>query len=183
MNKAVFLDRDGTINIEKNYLYRVEDFEFVSGAPEAIKMLNDAGYLVIVVTNQAGIARGYYTEQDMHKLHRHIDQELKKYDAHIDAYYYCPHHPIHGIGKYKMECGCRKPNSGMLEVAIKEFDIDVSKSYMIGDKITDILAGRKNQIKGILVRTGHVISESELKNHYDIRENLLEVVECDIVYK
>lgn len=151
MNKAVFLDRDGTINVEKNYLYQIEDFEFIPGVPEAIKMLNDAGYLVIVVTNQAGIARGYYTEEDMYKLHRHIDEELKKYNAHIDAYYFCPHHPLHGIGKYKQDCNCRKPKSGMLEEAIKDFNIDVTKSYIIGDKEWDIEAGKKLGIKGFRV--------------------------------
>lgn len=158
MNKAVFLDRDGTINIEKNYLYKIEDFEFIPGVPEAIKMLNEAGYLVIVVTNQAGIARGYYTEEDMHKLHRHIDKELERYGAHIDAYYYCPHHPVHGIGKYKKSCKCRKPNSGMLEAAIKEFNIDVHKSYMIGDKPWDVDAGRNIGVKSFQIK------EYEVKN-------------------
>lgn len=153
MNKAVFLDRDGTINIEKNYLYRIEDFEFIDGVPEAIKLLNDAGYLVIVVTNQAGIGRGYYTEEDMNILHRYIDKQLKKYGAHIDAYYYCPHHPEYGIGEYKKECDCRKPRSGMLEKAIKDFNIDINNSYIIGDKIWDMQAGRNIGIKGFQVIT------------------------------
>ncbi|WP_054741953.1 D-glycero-alpha-D-manno-heptose-1,7-bisphosphate 7-phosphatase [Cellulosilyticum ruminicola] len=151
MNKAVFLDRDGTINVEKNYLYKIEDFEFIQGVPEAIKLLNDAGYLVIVITNQAGIARGYYTEEDMHKLHRYINQELIKYGAHIDAYYFCPHHPVHGIGEYKKDCNCRKPKTGMLEAAIKDFDIDVSKSYMFGDKEWDVEAGERMGVLGFRV--------------------------------
>ena len=172
MNKAVFLDRDGTINIEKNYLYRIEDFEFIPGVPEAIKMLNDAGYLVIVVTNQAGIARGYYTEEDMHKLHRHIDEELKKYDAHIDAYYFCPHHPIYGIGEYKQECHCRKPKDGMLQKAIEEYSINVSESYIIGDKVSDVLAGNKCSITGILVRSGHSIGDEYRNSNYLIQDDL-----------
>lgn len=141
MNKAVFFDRDGTINIEKNYLYKVEDFEFIKGIPEIIKEYNDKGYKVIVVTNQAGIARGYYTEEDMHKLHNYIDNELRKYGAHIDAYYFCPHHPTEGKGKYKVNCNCRKPKTGMLEMAIKDFNIDVTESILYGDKPWDIEAG------------------------------------------
>lgn len=167
MRKAVFLDRDGTINIEKNYLYKIEEFEFIEGVPEAIKLLNDAGYLVIVVTNQAGIGRGYYTEKDMHRLHNHIDEELKKYGAHIDAYYYCPHHPQYGIGEYKCECNCRKPKSGMLEKAIRDFDIDVNNSYIIGDKVWDIQAGRNIGVKGFQVitdETSGIIKELILEN-------------------
>ncbi|MBN1075620.1 HAD family hydrolase [Clostridium botulinum] len=151
MNKAVFLDRDGTINIEKNYLYKIEAFEFIEGVPEAIKMLNDAGYLVIVVTNQAGIARGYYTEEDMYRLHEHINDELKKYDAHIDEFYFCPHHPECGIGKYKLDCNCRKPKSGMLEEAIKKYNIDKNRSYIIGDKDWDVESGENIGIKGYKV--------------------------------
>lgn len=143
MKKAVFFDRDGTINVEKNYLYKPEDFEFILGVPELIKSYNDRNYLVIVVTNQAGIARGYYTEEDMHHLHRYINEQLKSYGAHIDAFYFCPHHPTYGIGKYKMDCNCRKPKTGMLEQAIKDFDIDQKRSIMIGDKPWDIEAGKK----------------------------------------
>ena len=107
--KTVFLDRDGTINVEKNYLYRPEEFEFIPKAPEAIAMLNQAGYQVIVISNQAGVARGYYTENDVETLHNYVNEQLKKWNAHIDAFYYCPHHPDAGIGKYKVKCHCRKP--------------------------------------------------------------------------
>lgn len=138
MNKAAFFDRDGTINVEVNYLHKIEDFRFIEGIPELIKKYNDEGYIVIVVTNQAGIARGYYTENEMHKLHRHINQELEKIGAHIDAFYFCPHHPdITG------ECNCRKPATGMLEQAIMDFDIDVTQSILYGDKPWDIEAGEK----------------------------------------
>ncbi|SKC35006.1 D-alpha,beta-D-heptose 1,7-bisphosphate phosphatase [[Eubacterium] yurii] len=138
MNKAAFFDRDGTINVEKNYLYKVGDFEFIEGIPELIKKYNDEGYIVIVVTNQAGIARGYYTEEDMNILHRYINEQLAKIGAHIDAFYFCPHHPdITG------ECNCRKPKTGMLEKAIKDWDIDVSQSILYGDKPWDIEAGKK----------------------------------------
>lgn len=146
MNKAAFFDRDGTINVEKNYLYKIEDFEFIEGVPELIKKYCDEGYLIIVVTNQAGIARGYYTEEDMHKLHEYINERLKMYGAHIDAFYFCPHHPdITG------ECDCRKPNTGMIEQAIKDYNIDVRQSVLYGDKVWDIEAGEKCGIRGILV--------------------------------
>ncbi|WP_455089430.1 D-glycero-alpha-D-manno-heptose-1,7-bisphosphate 7-phosphatase [Peptoanaerobacter stomatis] len=146
MNKAAFFDRDGTINIEKNYLYKVEDFEFIKGIPELIKKYNDEGYVVIVVTNQAGIARGYYTEEDMNILHRYINEQLAKIGAHIDAFYFCPHHPdITG------ECNCRKPKTGMLEKAIKEWNIDVTQSILYGDKPWDIEAGEKCGIRSIYV--------------------------------
>lgn len=147
MNKAVFLDRDGTINKDINYLYRIEDFEFLDGVPEAIRKMNEAGYLVLVVTNQAGIARGYYTAEDVHKLHRHIDEQLAQYGAHIDAWYYCPHHPdITG------PCNCRKPKPGMIEQAIKDFNIDTSNSILIGDQPSDIEAGESCGIKSYYVQ-------------------------------
>ena len=146
MNKAAFFDRDGTINIEKNYLYKVDDFEFIKGIPELIKKYNDEGYVVIVVTNQAGIARGYYTEEDMNILHRYINEQLAKIGAHIDAFYFCPHHPdITG------ECNCRKPKTGMLEKAIQEWNIDVNQSILYGDKPWDIEAGEKCGIRSIYV--------------------------------
>lgn len=147
MNKAVFLDRDGTINVDKGYVYKIDDFEFISGTIEAIKKLNDNGYLVIVVTNQSGVARGYYTEEDIHKLHVYINRELQKYGAHIDKYYYCPHHPDYGNELYKKQCDCRKPKTGMIDQAIKDFNIDRKKSFMIGNKISDIQAGLSAKLK------------------------------------
>lgn len=155
MKKAVFLDRDGTINVEKNYLYRPEDFEFITNAPEAIALLNRHDYLVIVVSNQAGVARGYYGEDDVRALHCYLNEELKQYGAHIDAFYYCPHHPEAGIGKYKVQCHCRKPETGMLEQACRDFPIDATASWMIGDNRGDILAGNRFGLKTVLVKTGY----------------------------
>lgn len=166
MNRAVFLDRDGTINVEKNYLYRIEDFEFIDGVPQAIKILNDNDYRVIVITNQAGVARGYYKENDVKKLHKYIQDQLKKYGAHIDAFYYCPHHPVNGIGKYKIECNCRKPKDGLFKKAIKDFNIDVSKSYIVGDKISDLIPGKSNNIKSFLVMTGYGKQEALYKKDF-----------------
>ena len=151
MNKAIFLDRDGTINIEKNYLYKKEEFEFIAGMPKAIKKWNDLGYLVLVITNQAGIARGFYEEVDVDILHKHINRCLKKVSAHIDGFYFCPHHPTEGIGKYKVECNCRKPNTGLLEKAIKDFNVDISKSYLFGNKGSDIEAGNRIGVQTFLV--------------------------------
>jgi len=153
LNKAIFLDRDGTINIDKDHLYKVEDFEFIDGVPEQIAKWNKLGYLVIVVTNQAGVAKGLYTEDDVKILHEYINKELVKYEAHIDAFYYCPHHPDGKIEKYKLNCNCRKPKTGMLEQAIEDFDIDVNKSFLFGDKEWDVQAGEKMGIKSILVET------------------------------
>ena len=153
--KTVFLDRDGTINVEKNYLYRPEEFEFIPKVPEAIARLNNAGYQVIVVSNQAGVARGYYSEDDVIKLHQYVNEQLSKYKAHIDGFYYCPHHPDAGIGKYKMKCHCRKPETGLFEKACEDFDVNIEDSWMIGDNIGDIKAGNNFHLKTILVRTGY----------------------------
>ena len=153
--KTVFLDRDGTINVEKNYLYRPEEFEFIPKVPEAIVRLNNAGYQVIVVSNQAGVARGYYSEDDVIKLHQYVNEQLSKYKAHIDGFYYCPHHPDAGIGKYKMKWHCRKPETGLFEKACEDFDVDIEDSWMIGDNIGDIKAGNNFHLKTILVRTGY----------------------------
>lgn len=154
MKRAVFLDRDGTINIEKEYLYQAEDFEFIPGAAEAIRLLNLAGIMVVVVTNQSGVARGFYTEDDVENLHRHIDRELERYGARVDLWLYCPHHPA-GRGSYALPCNCRKPLPGMLQEAAARHDIDLEGSTMIGDKLADIEAGMAAGCRTVLVRTGY----------------------------
>lgn len=146
MNKAAFFDRDGTINVDNGHVYKIEDFEFIKGIPEFIKKKNDEGYIVIVVTNQAGIAKGMYREEDMHILHKHINEELALIGGHIDAFYFCPHHP-----DYTGSCNCRKPKTGMIEKAITDWDIDVTQSVLYGDKASDIECGEKCGIKSILV--------------------------------
>ncbi len=135
MKKALFLDRDGVINIEKDYLYKVEDFEFIDGIFELCKYYQDLGYLIIVVTNQSGIARNFYNESDFDILIRWMINEFNKKNIMITHVYYCPHHPdITG------NCECRKPEPGMFIKAKRDFDIDLSHSVMIGDNERDILA-------------------------------------------
>ena len=146
MNKALFLDRDGTINIDTGHLYRIEDFKFIDGVQDLIKKYNDKNYKVIVITNQSGIARKYYTEEDVHRLHAYINEELKKIGAHIDAFYFCPHHPDF-IG----ECDCRKPKPKMILQAAKDLNIDLKKSILIGDKEIDIQAGINAGIRRIVL--------------------------------
>ena len=158
MKRAVFLDRDGTINQEKEYLYRIEDFEFIPGAPEAIRLLNEAGFSVVVVTNQSGVGRGYYGEEDVTLLHRHIARELAQAGARVDAWFYCPHHPV-GRGSYSLPCACRKPLPGMLRDAAQRYDIDLAGSVMIGDKLADIEAGLAAGCRPILVRSGYGATE------------------------
>lgn len=159
VRRAVFLDRDGTINIEKDYLHRIEDFEFIPGVPGAIKRLNDAGFLVIVVTNQSGVARGYYDERAVEILHEHIQRLLAEHGARIDVFYLCPHHPIEGLGDYRVDCECRKGSPGMLLRAACEHDINFCLSYMIGDKLADIEAGVAAGCTPILVRTGYGVKD------------------------
>ncbi|WP_321329320.1 D-glycero-beta-D-manno-heptose 1,7-bisphosphate 7-phosphatase [uncultured Ilyobacter sp.] len=155
MRKCVFLDRDGNINIEKDYLYKVEDFEFEPGALEAIKIFKELGYLVVVVTNQSGVARGYYTEEDVQNLHSFLQKKSLEAGGGVDAFYYCPHHPEKGIGVYNKKCDCRKPGPGMFLEAKQDLDIDFNKSLVVGDKLSDVNAGENLGMRGILVRTGH----------------------------
>lgn len=165
MEPVVFLDRDGTLNEEVNYLYKTEDLKLLPGVCEAVKLLNDNGYKVVVVTNQAGVARGYYKEEDVEHLHRYLNSLLAKKGAHIDHFFYCPHHPEHGIGEYKKVCRCRKPDTGMFEMAEAYCRVDKERSFMIGDKLIDVEAGHNYGIRGILVGTGYGSSI-----HRDIEE-------------
>ncbi|MEZ4485279.1 MAG: D-glycero-beta-D-manno-heptose 1,7-bisphosphate 7-phosphatase [Syntrophotaleaceae bacterium] len=152
---AVFLDRDGTINVEKNYLHRIEDFEFIPGVPDAIRQLNQAGYLVLVVTNQSGVARGYVSLAEVDALHRHMVQCLAEYGARIDGFYVCPHHPTAGQGALRRDCSCRKGQPGLLLQAADAHGVDLGRSYMIGDKAADMEAGLQAGCSPLLVLTGY----------------------------
>ena len=151
MNKAVFLDRDGTINVEKNYLHKIEDFEFLPGVIEGLSLLNNAGYKLIIVTNQSGIGRGYYTENDFVTLNNWMLDELKSHGIIISKVYYCPHLPDAKVEKYRMDCECRKPKLGMYNQAIRDFDIDLSQSFVIGDKIRDCAICEQTDCRGFLI--------------------------------
>nr|WP_314387877.1 D-glycero-beta-D-manno-heptose 1,7-bisphosphate 7-phosphatase [uncultured Fusobacterium sp.] len=173
MKKAIFLDRDGTINVEKDYIYKSEDLVFEEGTIEALKTFKNLGYILIVVSNQSGIARGYFTEEDLNIFNNNMNEILKKNGVEITEFYCCPHHPD-GIGEYKKVCECRKPDNKMIEDAIKKYNIDREKSYMIGDKTSDIGAGIKSNLKTVLVKTGYGLKDMEKidKNETLVCENL-----------
>ena len=173
MKKAIFLDRDGTINVEKDYIYKSEDLVFEEGTIEALKTFKNLGYILIVVSNQSGIARGYFTEEDLNIFNNNMNEILKKNGVEITEFYCCPHHPD-GIGEYKKICECRKPNNKMIEDAIKKYNIAREKSYMIGDKTSDIGAGLKSNLKTVLVKTGYGLKDMEKidKNETLVCENL-----------
>jgi D-glycero-D-manno-heptose 1,7-bisphosphate phosphatase len=160
---AVFLDRDGTINEEVNYLGDPALLKLTPGAAKAIHLLNAHKIPVIVITNQAGIARGYFNEAQMHSVHHALDLMLVADNAKIDAYYFCPHHPTAGIGEYKTNCACRKPEPGMLHQAAQDLNLDLSKSYLVGDKLTDIQAGNLAGCQTVLVETGYGKAESKVQ--------------------
>lgn len=173
MKKAIFLDRDGTINVEKDYIYKSEDLVFEEGTIEALKTFKNLGYILIVISNQSGIARGYFTEEDLNIFNNNMNEILKRNGIEITEFYCCPHHPD-GIGEYKKVCECRKPNNKMIEDAIKKYNIAREKSYMIGDKTSDIGAGLKSNLKTVLVKTGYGLKDMEKidKNETLVCENL-----------
>lgn len=159
--KAVFLDRDGTINVEVQYLNKVEEFQFIPGVPYALKRLKDAGLLLVVVTNQSGIGRGIYDEAALQRVHDHMQRELAAFGVEIDACYFCPHHPEHAAGEYLQDCSCRKPLPGMLRQAAETLDIDLASSYMVGDKLIDVEVGINAGCTPIMVLTGYGSSHVE----------------------
>jgi len=169
MNKALFLDRDGVINKEKNYLYKIDDFEFIDGVFETCRYFQEIGYLIFVITNQAGIARAKYTENDFNILNKWMIEKFSKENIKIIEVYHCPHHP-----DYSKECDCRKPKPKMILDAKKKFNIDLKKSILVGDKNTDIEAGINASVgTNYLVSTGHKISEN--KFNVKILNNLIEL--------
>jgi D-glycero-D-manno-heptose 1,7-bisphosphate phosphatase len=177
MNKAVFLDRDGTINSDKNYLYKIEDFEFTYKAVEALALLQKYGYKLVIVTNQSGVARGYYTEEDVVLLHEWLKEYLIGKGIHIDGIYYCPHHPEGTVRKYACSCDCRKPAPGLYYKAIHDLDIDTQASFAVGDSLRDLEICKLTDIKGILISRGDSNlnrGENGSMPDYDIASNLYE---------
>lgn len=153
---ALFLDRDGVLIEEVEYLARPEQVRLISGAAMAVRRANDAGWKVVVVSNQSGVARGRFPEAVLPEVHRVISAKLlEEAGAVIDAFYYCPHHPTEGLGSFRIDCECRKPKPGMLLAAANELIIDLSKSWMVGDRLTDLRAGAAAGCRTILVQTGY----------------------------
>ena len=186
MRKAVFLDRDGVLNKDPpHYAHRLDQLELIPRSGTAVKILNEHGYLVIIISNQSGVARGYYTEKEVSVFNNALLMKIREFGGEVDAIYYCPHHPDSNIEKYKIECYCRKPNPGMLLNAAKEHDIDLGKSYVIGDKWSDIEAGKNAGCQAILVLTGHGTGElSKMKiDNCPVAADLYEAVNTYIVGK
>lgn len=153
--KTVFLDRDGTLLEESGYLDRLERLVFFPYSVDAVRLLNRAGFAVVIVTNQAGIARGIVKESFVAEAHRHIGERLAAGGARVDAFYYCPHHPEAVIAEYRQSCECRKPGSGMLTRAAADLGVTLADSFVIGDRWHDLEAGARVGARGILVRTGY----------------------------
>lgn len=152
---AVFLDRDGTINEEVGYLDSLEKLRMIPEAFDAIRLINQSGMKAVVISNQSGVARGYFDQAFVETVHDRIQALLKEHGARIDRFYYCPHHSTEGTGAYRQNCACRKPEAGLLLRASQEMDIELARSYMVGDMPKDIEAAAKAGAKGILVKTGH----------------------------
>ena len=173
-HRAIFLDRDGTVNTEDDYLSSIKDLRLIKNTAKAIRILNQNQIKVIIVTNQSGISRGLFSIDDLENVHNELKRRLHRKGAYIDAIYYCPHHP-------DKECSCRKPKDGMFKLAAKDFDLKLNKCYIIGDKLTDIKAAHNISAKGVLVKTGYggtevnrIEKESITPEH--IAENLSDAV-------
>jgi D-glycero-D-manno-heptose 1,7-bisphosphate phosphatase len=177
---AVFLDRDGTLIEDVGYLRTVRDLRLFPWTVDAVRALNHAGLPVVVITNQSGIARGLLTEETVHDVHRHLSSLLGAGGAHVDAYYYCPHHPDGSVAAYSRRCECRKPGRGMIDSAAADLGIEPARSFVVGDKWLDVGAARTVGGRGILVRTGYGAAE-EREPQPDVSadavvDNLIEAV-------
>jgi D-glycero-D-manno-heptose 1,7-bisphosphate phosphatase len=171
---AAFIDRDGVINEERNYVHRIEDFVLLPGVAQGLALLRDAGYRLIVVTNQAGIARGYYDKSAMDRLHDHLREQLALQGVALDAIYFCPHHPSGSVKELAFECDCRKPAPGMLLQAAKDFELDMSASVLIGDKLSDVQAGKRAGVgRVVIVESGHKVEDGARLQADDVAADLL----------
>jgi len=180
---GVFLDRDGTISDEVGYINHIERLRIFPWAPEAVSKLNQTGRPVFVVTNQSGVARGYYSEGLIHRVHETMSAALARRGARIDEYYYCPHHPSGQVAAYKIDCQCRKPSTGMVTAAARKYHLDLASSYVVGDSYRDMQLGFNAGTRTILLMTGYGRGEYEYYRHNWPRlpdhfaENLLEAAE------
>ena len=182
-HRAVFIDRDGTISEEVGYVNHPSRYRVFPYAAEAIKRLNEAGWLAVLVTNQAGVARGYFTEEVIGAVHNLLAQELERGGARLDAIYYCPHHPSVGEPPYRFDCDCRKPRPGLIRRAAQDLDIDLAASWMVGDRYSDTELARNAGTRAALVLSGYGRGEWEYQRaawrHQPdlVAENLLEAVD------
>jgi D-glycero-D-manno-heptose 1,7-bisphosphate phosphatase len=174
--RAVFLDRDGTINLEKNYVHRIEDFEFVPGAIEALQLLSRAHIDIMIVSNQAGIAKGFFSEADLTALNEHMRSQLLCHGVRLAGIYSCPHHPEGTVSPYRQLCSCRKPQPGLLIAAMQERGIARSEAVMVGDRNSDVEAGRAAGVITYLVETGYGASEKHSTNATYVVADLLTAV-------
>ena len=180
---AVFIDRDGTISEEVGYVNHPSRFRLFPYSAEAIRVLNDAGWLAILITNQAGVARGYFSEDVIHRIHDRLTRELHEQSARLDAIYYCAHHPSVGEPPYRTDCDCRKPKPGLIQRAAKDFEIDLAASWMAGDRYSDIELARNAGLRSAFVLSGYGRGEYEYQSQkWEHRpdlvcEDLLEAVQ------
>jgi D-glycero-D-manno-heptose 1,7-bisphosphate phosphatase len=182
LRRAIFIDRDGTLSEEVGYVNHLSRFRLFPFAVDAIRLVNRSPFLAVLVTNQAGVARGYFPESLIHEVHARIAQEMEAGGARLDGVYFCPHHPTVGEAPYRQECDCRKPRPGLLHRAADNLGIDLSRSYMIGDRLGDLELAWSVGATGVLVRTGY--GRGELEFHAPawprgpdiVAEHLLEAV-------
>ena len=182
LRRAIFIDRDGTLSEEVGYVNHLSRFRLFPFAVEAIRLVNRSPFLAVLVTNQAGVARGYFPESLVHEVHAGVARDMAAGGAHLDAIYYCPHHPTAGEPPYRQECDCRKPRPGLLHRAAEQLGIDLARSYMIGDRLGDLELAWSVGATGVLVRTGYGRGELELhapswpRGPDMVAEHLLEAV-------
>jgi D-glycero-D-manno-heptose 1,7-bisphosphate phosphatase len=161
-DRAVFLDRDGVINVDHGYTHRIEDFQFIAGSAEAMALLQGAGWRLVVVTNQSGIARGLFSSEGYERFTAHLRAQLQARGVHLDAVFHCPHLPDAAVVAYRQACDCRKPGPGMLLRAARELTLDLAGSVIVGDRLSDVQAGRAAGVGCcVLVRSGQAIDADE----------------------
>jgi D-glycero-D-manno-heptose 1,7-bisphosphate phosphatase len=187
-NHAIFLDRDGTLNVDDGHITGPDQFRLYDFAAEAVRLINQSGRMAVVLTNQSGIARDYLTEATLLEIHDLMEEELRSQGARIDAIYYCAHHPDYGSPPYRLDCDCRKPKPGLVQRAARDLDLDLRGCYVIGDRYRDIAAGHAAGARGVMVMTGLGREEYEAdREHWPrqpdyIAEDLLEAVKWILRY-
>jgi len=177
MKRIAFIDRDGTLNVEKNYVFRIQDFEWIPGSLEALQKLTQAGVLIYIITNQAGIAKGLYQETDLQILNQYLFDFLEKAQVKVEDILYCPHHPQGSIKAYTKVCDCRKPGNALIRKALEKEGVEAKQAMLVGDRNTDILAGQSLQIPSYLVLTGYGLHEKTNTTANFIVKDLKEAVE------